>query len=415
MKQQQLPFPAILDAAKPDGSSVLLLGRGDPDRAFRHAQYLVQHDLHPSVPDSVRKYCDRITTLFAYGFFQYQFFTVAGQLAEMAYELPLGERFVEFCGGTVELRRYRPQDFAAVTVRNLGELTSLLHPRYGAYPHSLGWRVVDPSTRKVMPNWYTSAKERFRWAQRESLLPGQKPRVIFEEGTVSLRNSAAHPAGHWFGMPNDAAVAIADLAETINKLWGHDTPGGRLYPGPLERELMAPARGPDETIIFYRAQDIEEVPEDRQSWTFELILAASHEPIHEFDRAFEMTAYPAERIAGPCSWQEAVRIWRTTPETKRHDTVEYKDRLFVVGVLNDQPEVPRSPAAFHALDRTAAASRSWYLIKADLSYDARGHVMHELGLTGNGRPPVGVGPCTRCPTYTVVARGTQADVEGALH
>src|SRR5439155_6175821 len=40
-------------------------------------------------------------------------------------------------------------------------------------------------------------------------------------------------------MPPDAARTIRDLAEIINHLWGHNTPGGRLYPGPLKREVTA--------------------------------------------------------------------------------------------------------------------------------------------------------------------------------
>jgi hypothetical protein len=265
-----------------------------------------------------------------------------------------------------------------------------------------------------MPRWYVSVKERFRWAQREGLLPGQKPRAIFEQATVGLRNSVAHPAGYSVGMPNDAALAISDLAETINKLWGHDTPGGRLYPGPLQRELRAPARGPDGTITFYDARDLDRIPGNRRSWTFELILAAANEPVQDFDPRFEMTAYPAERIAGPCSWEEAARVWRLTPENRRRDTVDYKNRLFVVGILNNQPEVPRSPAAFLAIDPVESAARRWYVVRADISYDAKGHLMHELGLCGDGAPAVGLGSCHRCPVLTLIADGHSADVNELL-
>lgn len=33
----------------------------------------------------------------------------------------------------------------------------------------------------------------------------------------------------------EAGRSLSDLAEIISHLWGHQTPGGRLYPAPLAR------------------------------------------------------------------------------------------------------------------------------------------------------------------------------------
>jgi len=93
-------------------------------------------------------------------------------------------------------------------------LILLLDRRYEKFPHTKGWRVVDPTSGQVMPRWHQSVAERFAWAQREGLLPGQRPRALFEHATVNLRHRAAHPASYSFGSPNDAALAISDLAET---------------------------------------------------------------------------------------------------------------------------------------------------------------------------------------------------------
>ncbi len=98
-------FSTIADATKPDPRSLRLLGGGDPLRAFERVQRLVGFELAEGVPESVRHSFKRIRTLFVYGFFQYEFFTLAGQQAQLCYDLALGERFVEHCCGRVELER----------------------------------------------------------------------------------------------------------------------------------------------------------------------------------------------------------------------------------------------------------------------------------------------------------------------
>ena len=45
-----------------------------------------------------------------------------------------------------------------------------------------------------------------------------------------MRNRFAHGTGHWVGMPNYSALAICDLAEIINRLWGKTTPAAVSIP-----------------------------------------------------------------------------------------------------------------------------------------------------------------------------------------
>ena len=412
--EDALLFATVAEASRPDPRSLRLFG-SDPGRAFERVQRLVGFDLATGVPESIQRNFRRIRTLFVYGYFQYEFFTVAGQLAELCYDLALGERFVEYCGGKVEFRkRGKPPESVSVVVGSLGELISLLHSRHGKYSHRQGWRVVDPATGKAMPKWYTSLRERFAWAQRAGLLTGQRPRLVFEEAIANLRDHAAHPATHSFGMPNDASLAIGDLAETINKLWGSDTPNGHLYPAPLERELIVVGRRPDGTeLVFFRGEDLEQLREDRRAWTFELLLGVPDDRLQDFDPEFEMTAYPAERLGGPGSWEDAVAAWRAIPEGRRGDAVRHHDRLFIVGVLDGHPEVPRSIAAFGRLDQAESARRRWYVIQADISDHARGHVMHELAFPPTEKP-LGIGPCWQCPAHTLVANGTWAEARNAV-
>lgn len=36
-------------------------------------------------------------------------------------------------------------------------------------------------------------------------------------------------------MPPSVFRFLRDLTEIVNRLWGHDTEGGRLFPGPITR------------------------------------------------------------------------------------------------------------------------------------------------------------------------------------
>jgi hypothetical protein len=81
-----------------------------------------------------------------------------------------------------------------------------------------------------------SADALLSWARREQLLVGSRSKIV--KGGLSLRrNHAAHPVGHSISTPVDSARTLRDVAETINKLWGHDTPGGRLFPAPTALPL----------------------------------------------------------------------------------------------------------------------------------------------------------------------------------
>jgi hypothetical protein len=76
------------------------------------------------------------------------------------------------------------------------------------------------------------------WARKEGLLRGQRNRLL-EPGLVRMRNRVAHPSSFSLVSPVDSARSIKDMAEIINHLWGYATPGGRLYPAPLGREILA--------------------------------------------------------------------------------------------------------------------------------------------------------------------------------
>src|SRR5207248_1845696 len=76
-----------------------------------------------------------------------------------------------------------------------------------------------------------------RWAREEELLRGQRNRAL-DRPLRDMRDYVAHGAGDHLLMPGDSAQAISDVAEIINQLWGVATPGGRLYPAPIHREVQ---------------------------------------------------------------------------------------------------------------------------------------------------------------------------------
>lgn len=66
---------------------------------------------------------------------------------------------------------------------------------------------------------------------------------------TNLRDLVAHPTGYHLATPVDVARTLRDLAEIINHLWGAPTPGGRLYPAPIKREVVALAWDEGETQV----------------------------------------------------------------------------------------------------------------------------------------------------------------------
>ena len=74
----------------------------------------------------------------------------------------------------------------------------------------------------------------YEWARHRELLIGQRNVGVFGS-IVRVRNYIAHPEGHMVDMPPSVFRLLRDVAEIINRLWGHDTDGGRLFPKPIPR------------------------------------------------------------------------------------------------------------------------------------------------------------------------------------
>ncbi|MBV9025224.1 MAG: hypothetical protein JO362_15855, partial [Streptomycetaceae bacterium] len=109
------------------------------------------------------------------------------------------------------------------------------------------------------------------WARREGLLRGQRNRHT-ERSLKALRDIVAHGEYH-LETPVEAARELLDLAEFINHLWGHPTPGGRPYPAPVRRDIVAIGWSGDggSTIAGYADQLAD--ARDEEKFTYVLIRA----------------------------------------------------------------------------------------------------------------------------------------------
>ncbi|MEA2617471.1 MAG: hypothetical protein QOE72_3254 [Chloroflexota bacterium] len=365
-------------------------------------------DLVDGVPQGVRDSFERIRTCHSYGVLWYEAFTVAAELAPIILEQALRERFVSFYGGSIPVESPSGQG-ALVDVRDFGDVVEKFR-RGGTHAKGAkGWKLRSRSGGQPIPVPLTLGPLT-RWARREGLLHGQRNKRI-EPLRARIRNRFAHGTGFRIRMPTDSARTVRDLAETINRLWGAATPGGRLYPAPLAREVIAVgwSQRDDQCSLVRLCPD--QIPghlaADGGDWTYLLLLAVQDdEELWDFDARYELTTFPCELLWGPGDGMNAYSWWQSA-EVKE-DAVEYLDRLFLVRVDGDKIYLPQRPEVVFRLsgDRQSGV---WYLIRADYPLDAWGHVRHQ---------PAGIcraadEPFSGCAVEEV-ATGTWDDIRDAL-
>lgn len=347
------------------------MGTLTPEAAAEFQQAVIAHcDLHDEVPEGTLNSFERLRTMHSYGILAYEAFTVADDLAWLLLEQALRERFIAFYDQTVPLvqaksgaaRHIQATDFSGVddAFRSKGS-------------HAKGaWKL--PLTDGSMMEFRGSMAQLQEWARREGLLDGQRNKRL-DPLYRSMRNNVAHPRYH-LGMPVDSARTIRDLAEIINRLWGHTTPGGRLYPAPLERQVLIVAwtgatHGVTHTLL--RDYQLESFTEPGD-WTCVIVQAVfEDEGIWEFDARYERTGFPAELLWGPGT-REAALSWleENSPEP---DTKPYLDRIFAVRICDGRASLARRPEVALALPEDRRKGR-WLLVKADFPIDAFVHARH---------------------------------------
>lgn len=122
------------------------------------------------------------------------------------------------------------------------------------------------------------------WARWEGLLTGQRS-ARSDKAMSRLRNYVAHPSGFHLLSPPDAARTLSRVAEFINKLWGVDTPGGQVFPAPIERIPRVVVLASDgRCVTFTSVRQVREVDPTLDDGTFSVYLATPYEELCEIGR-----------------------------------------------------------------------------------------------------------------------------------
>ena len=347
-----------------------MMGELKPEYAAEFQQRVIAHcDLYPDVPDDTRNSFELVRMLHSYGVLFYEAFTIAYDLSWLVMEQAFRERFVTYFDGAIPLVNTKTKVEKTLHVKNFDEVYQAL-THGGSYAQSR-WRLKLRSTGQQM-EFRATFSHLLKWARKEGLLCGQRNKKT-EEVYRRIRNHVAHPTYH-LRMPPDAARTIHDLAEIINRLWGHSTPGGRLYPAPLEREVLVVAwtDNVDNQYRILRGNQLE-LFTDPGNWTCIVIRGVWSDDILEFDAQYERTHLPAELLWGPGLPEEAL-AW-IKEEKPQADTTDYLDRLFALRIHEERVSLAmRSEVALaRPVDRRDG---KWFIVKADYPNDAFAHVRH---------------------------------------
>lgn len=362
-----------------------------PEAALEYQQSVLKGtDLVDEVAEGTRLSFERLRILYVYGVLEYEFFTIAGQLARLVIEQALRDRFLDFYQHGVVM----------VNTKSGAERTELftsfdqVHDAFSRRRWKL--KLTAPGESMAFNGMLTDL---WNWARREGLLPGQWARKL-QSTQVALRNTVAHPSRYRLDTPVDAALVVHDLAEIINCLWGTRTPGGRLHPAPVRRSVVLIAWNDTGGVEI---GDTESVPTERMASDCTCVLvravADNLDNLTSFDPQFETTRYPVDLLWGPGTPDQA-RAW-VAEHRPDGDEVDHLDRHFAIRRQDDHVDKPRSVAVTAGLSPNERPG-SWYLVKADDPLSAFNHIRNQ---TREHTACIDrMGPCPHCPA-DIVAGG----------
>ncbi|MGW1817039.1 hypothetical protein ACWCQM_26140 [Streptomyces sp. NPDC002125] len=393
-------------------------GRMKPEDAAEFQQrQIADCDLAAGVATGTRDSFERLRTVFAYGVLCHDIYTMVGDQALLIYEQALRDRFMEWCAGTITFRVPHALDVShTVTSFEDVEKRAKAMKRRGA--------KLVVATHAIEFNGMLYGLR--LWARAAGLLRGRRSRAV-EDALAKLRNYVAHPSGHHVDTPVEAAGTVRDLAELINQLWGQATPGGRLYPAPLRREIAVlswngSGRARMEPADALTATDHVDEHEDDE-YQHVVVRAVPFVPgsrwddAHwaEFDTLYETTRFPTDYLWGPGTREQA-RTW-LEEERPEGDSVDFIDRVFLV---QDHERLlpPMRPAVAAGLPDNERAG-AWHAVRADFPDDAFAHVRGSGDRsTGHTRRPGDCAACSAevlgCGSYDEALRAAAAAL-GPIH
>jgi len=138
-------------------------GTAEPMIVQDYYRHVADIRLNEEVPEEVRSYMEAVKSLFAYGYFYYPFFTLAALLGTTALEMALRAKL----------------PVARDDRRGMGAL--------------------------------------LKQATQQNLLGNAE--ATLAASLKHLRNTFAHPTGHWIMAPGQASGVLIAAGEMINRLW----------------------------------------------------------------------------------------------------------------------------------------------------------------------------------------------------
>lgn len=356
--------------------------------------------LHDDVPEELRQNWDRLRKVHLYGVLEYELFSAAHDTAYLLLDGAMRVRFVTFYDGVIPVidKTGNETEFVVDSFEQVRTAPKGLELR-------IGLSAGHPIPRGLF--------QLFTWARRERLLVGQRSASL-DELFVQARNRIAHPERYQLGMPPDSSWLLLDVAELINKLWGRDMPGGRLFRGAVKRRVRPVGLAPngEASVEYPSIEHLSVADAEHHDWMFALFLAADEERLTEFTdggigfafkEGFEATMWPCDLVLGPAPLRDLLPTLGGLETLE--DEVEFVDRVFLCRQSGETTELPRTPEHVQALD-PVAGEEHWYVVQADHAWDAYRHIRAHTDVTEE--PHVG-----RCPECSVTDLG-RFDDRGAL-
>lgn len=369
-----------------------------PEDAADYQQRLISNlVLDDDVAEATRQKFQQLRTCYCQGLLCYELFTLVADVAKLTLEQALRDRFTAHHSGTITVRD-RSQVEHEIAYTTYADF-------FEQYKKAGGTKIRMGSSR-TWTGFNATLDGLLLWARRENLLRGQRNRGI-ERAKRALRNLTAHGTSHLLS-PVDAYRDLSDLAEIINHLWGHSTAGGRLYPAPITRDVVAISWNSTTVHAAHAAYLVHQQPGE-DDFTYVLARAVfwpgEREDPHlmEYDALHATTRYPAQYLWGPGSRAEAIAWFeKEAPESDCCDTL---DQVFVIRVHDGRIHLPMYPGVAAAL-HTPERQGDWYAVRADGPHEVLAHVRALSSAAGRHARS---NECGECSVETI-ARGDLAAV-----
>ncbi|WDO08520.1 hypothetical protein ME763_24395 [Streptomyces murinus] len=364
------------------------------DAADYHQRLLASLVLADDVAQTTRQKFEQLCAGYRQGLLCYELFTLVADAARLTMEHALRDRFAAHHNGTITVQDKNGDEHQIVY--------TTYSDFYDQYKKKVRGTKIGMGSSEAWIGFSGMLEDLLRWARREGLLRGQRNRHI-ERAKRDLRNLTAHGTYHLLD-PFEAYRTLSDLMELINHLWGQPTPGGRLHPAPITRDVVA-IRWNNTTgsVRAGHAAQLAYEREDNDEFTYILVRAAFcpselEDPhLMEYDARHATTQFPSQYLWGPGTRAEAVAWFeREAPEP---DTCDYLDQIFVIRVHDGRIHLPMYPAIAASLPKEEQPG-TWHAVRADGPYEVFAHTRavaaaeqgHALG-----------GECAQCPVHTIAS------------